>query len=133
MQLSNAVHEVISQEKWNEARQALLAREKELTRLRDELTQERRRLPWVAVNKSYEFATSAGMKTLSDLFDGKHQLVVYHFMFAPGWAEGCKVCSFLCDHIDATLAHLVRDLPGCQQGEVISTVTSTNSRMKPHA
>ncbi len=99
-------HEVVSQETWIEARKALLAKEKDATRRRDELSRERRELPWVKVDKRYSFDTPEGKKTLGELFDGRNQLLVYHFMLGPGWGEGCKSCSFLADHMDGSLVHL---------------------------
>lgn len=99
-------HEVVSREKWTDARKALLAKEKELTRERDELSRRRRELPWVKVDKTYVFEGPNGKETLSELFGGRNQLIVYHFMLGPGWGEGCKSCSFLADHIDGTLVHL---------------------------
>ncbi|WP_083198247.1 DUF899 domain-containing protein [Pararhizobium polonicum] len=97
---------VVSREEWLEARRALLATEKEETRLRDKIRAERLKLPWVKVDKTYTFDTPAGKKTLADLFDGRSQLMIYHFMFGPDWEAGCPGCSFLSDHIDGTLAHL---------------------------
>jgi predicted dithiol-disulfide oxidoreductase (DUF899 family) len=99
-------HETVSAESWAEARKALLAEEKALTRQRDDVSRRRRELPWVKVEKKYEFEGSKGKETLADLFDGRNQLIVYHFMLGPGWGEGCKSCSFLADHIDGTLVHL---------------------------
>jgi predicted dithiol-disulfide oxidoreductase (DUF899 family) len=99
-------HRVVSQAEWLAARKAHLAKEKELTRLRDRLSAERRELPWVKVEKDYVFETTEGKQSLADLFEGRSQLVVYHFMFGPGWKEGCVGCSFLADHLDGTLAHL---------------------------
>src|SRR5712691_1069372 len=93
-------HKVVSQEEWLTARRAHLAREKELTRLRDQLSAERRALPWVKVDKRYVFDGPHGNQTLADLFDGRSQLIVYHFMFGPGWEEGCPSCSLLADHFD---------------------------------
>ena len=107
--IMNAVpvsHEVVSREKWTEARTALLAKEKELTRQRDELSRQRRELPWVKVEKRYIFEGPNGKETLDELFGARSQLIVYHFMFGPGWQEGCKSCSFLADHIDGSLVHL---------------------------
>ena len=89
-----AEHIVVTKEEWTAARIRLLAREKELTRLRDDVSQERRDLPWVKVDKQYVFDGPNGKETLSDLFNGRTQLLVYHFMFDPGWSEGCKSCSF---------------------------------------
>jgi predicted dithiol-disulfide oxidoreductase (DUF899 family) len=99
-------HRIVSRDEWLKARTALLAKEKEMTRLRDRLSAERRALPWVKVDKTYLFDTPAGQQTLSDLFDGRSQLIVYHFMFGPDWAAGCPGCSFLADHIDGALPHL---------------------------
>ena len=97
---------VVSQDEWLAARKQLLIKEKELTRLRDQLSAERRELPWVKVQKPYVFDGPDGKETLADLFAGRSQLIVYHFMFAPGWEEGCRSCSFLADHIDGALVHL---------------------------
>jgi predicted dithiol-disulfide oxidoreductase (DUF899 family) len=99
-------HAVVSRQQWTEARRALLAREKEFTRQRDELSRQRRELPWEKVEKTYVFEGPNGSQTLAELFAGRSQLIVYHFMLGPGWAEGCKGCSFLADHFDGTLAHL---------------------------
>jgi predicted dithiol-disulfide oxidoreductase (DUF899 family) len=97
---------VVSREKWLAAREELLNKEKEFNRLRDQLSKERRELPWVKVDKEYVFDAPGGKETLSDLFDGKSQLIVYHFMFGPEWEEGCRSCSFVSDHIDGSIAHL---------------------------
>ncbi|WP_455270155.1 DUF899 domain-containing protein [Rhizobium herbae] len=97
---------VVSREEWLEARRALLATEKEETKLRDKIRAERERMPWVKVDKTYTFDTTDGKRTLADLFDGRSQLMIYHFMFGPDWEAGCPGCSFLADHIDGTLAHL---------------------------
>ncbi|GAB1580868.1 DUF899 domain-containing protein [Phyllobacterium phragmitis] len=99
-------HPVVSREEWLEARRALLAREKEMTRLRDKLNAERLALPWVKVEKNYVFDTVEGKKTLAELFDGRSQLIVNHFMLGPGWEAGCVGCSFGADHIDGALVHL---------------------------
>ena len=99
-------HKIVSQSEWTAQRKALLAREKELTRARDRLSAERRALPWVKVEKPYVFDTPAGKKTLAELFDGKNQLIVYHFMLGPGWVEGCPSCSYLADHFDGAIVHL---------------------------
>jgi predicted dithiol-disulfide oxidoreductase (DUF899 family) len=98
--------EVVSEAEWLVARKDLLAREKEFTRQRDALSLARRRLPWVKVDKKYVFEGASGKKTLSDLFDGRSQLIVYHFMLGPGWEEGCKSCSYLADHFDGANWHL---------------------------
>jgi predicted dithiol-disulfide oxidoreductase (DUF899 family) len=101
-------HRVVSTEEWLKERTALLAEEKEFTRRRDELSRRRRELPWVPVEKEYVFDGPRGKETLAALFEGRSQLVIYHFMFGPGWAEGCKSCSFLADHIDGSAIHLAQ-------------------------
>jgi len=101
-------HTIVSRDEWLEVRKAHLAREKEFTRLRDRLSAERRAMPWVKVDKAYVFDGSEGKVTLADLFDGRRQLIVYHFMFGPGWEEGCPSCSFLADHIDGAAVHLAQ-------------------------
>src|ERR1700722_6957234 len=88
-------HNIVSQEEWVAARKELLKMEKESTRLRDQLSAERRKLPWVKVTKNYVFDASGGKVTLADLFAGRNQLVIQHFMFGPDWQEGCPSCSFL--------------------------------------
>ena len=99
-------HKVVSQEAWLDSRLALLNDEKELTRLRDAVNQKRLALPWVKVEKDYVFNSVAGPKTLAELFDGRSQLLVQHFMFPSGWRQGCKSCSFMADHIDGMNKHL---------------------------
>jgi predicted dithiol-disulfide oxidoreductase (DUF899 family) len=99
-------HPVVSPETWLAARRELLRKEKELTRLNDALSEDRRALPWVKVDKTYAFDSTEGPKTLSDLFEGRSQLIVYHFMLGPGWKEGCDGCSFLSDHFDGANLHL---------------------------
>jgi predicted dithiol-disulfide oxidoreductase (DUF899 family) len=99
-------HPVVSQDEWLAARKALLLREKEATHLRDAINAERLALPWVKVEKEYLFDTSHGKKSLADLFAGRSQLVVYHFMLGPGWGAGCHGCSFIADHFDGALPHL---------------------------
>jgi predicted dithiol-disulfide oxidoreductase (DUF899 family) len=94
-------HKVVSRDEWIAARQELLIKEKEQTRLRDQLSTERRALPWVKVEKEYVFDAPEGKVTLADLFDGRSQLFVKHFMLGPGWKEGCVGCSFEVDHIEA--------------------------------
>jgi predicted dithiol-disulfide oxidoreductase (DUF899 family) len=96
----------VSQAEWVAARKDLLAKEKQFTRDRDALSAERRKMPWVKVDKEYVFDTPSGKQTLSDLFGGRSQLMVYHFMLGPGWEEGCKGCSFLADHFDGAVVHL---------------------------
>jgi predicted dithiol-disulfide oxidoreductase (DUF899 family) len=99
-------HKVVSREEWLEARRAHLASEKALTRHRDALSRERRELPWVKVEKRYVFDGPDGEETLADLFDGRSQLVVQHFMLGPGWKQGCVGCSFSADHVDGARPHL---------------------------
>jgi predicted dithiol-disulfide oxidoreductase (DUF899 family) len=99
-------HAIVSPEEWVVARKELLRKEKELSRLGDELSRQRRRLPWVKVEKPYLFEGPDGTETIADLFAGRAQLLVYHFMFAPGWEEGCVGCSFVADHLDAANLHL---------------------------
>ena len=99
-------HPVVTPEHWLEARKRLLAKEKQFTRLRDELSQARRELPWVRVTKEYRFDGPAGEETLAQLFAGRSQLVVYHFMFAPDWDAGCKSCSFWADNFERNVVHL---------------------------
>jgi len=99
-------HPVVSHEQWVAERRKLLAREKELTRLRDQVARERRALPWVRVDKRYTFDTAEGPRTLGDLFEGRRQLIVQHFMLGPGWEEGCRSCSFMADHTDGMNVHL---------------------------
>jgi hypothetical protein len=99
-------HQTVSENEWIKARKELLLKEKELTRLQDEISCLRRGLPWVKVGKSYIFDTPEGKQSLDQLFDGRSQLVVYHFMFAPGWSAGCVGCSFFADHIDGANIHL---------------------------
>ena len=99
-------HQIVSQEEWLARRKKLLSQEKEFTRLRDQLSAERRELPWVKVDKQYVFDGPDGKETLADLFDGRSQLIVYHFMFGPGWEQGCPSCSFVSDHIDGANWHL---------------------------
>jgi predicted dithiol-disulfide oxidoreductase (DUF899 family) len=100
------MHPIASRDEWLKARQALLEREKKLSRLQDEIAEERRALPWVPVDKPYAFDTTEGRKTLADLFAGRSQLYVYHFMFGPDWKQGCLGCSFLADHVDGANQHL---------------------------
>jgi len=99
-------HPVVSSDRWIAARKALLARERELTHLRDEIARERRALPWVRIEKRYVFDTRDGERTLAQLFDGRRQLLVQHFMFGPGWEQGCPSCSFMADHSDGMNVHL---------------------------
>jgi len=105
---NTANHSVVSRHQWVAERKKLLAREKELTRLSDQIASERRALPWVRVEKPYVFDTLAGPRTLADLFEGRRQLLVQHFMFAPGWEQGCKSCSYMADHNDGANIHLAQ-------------------------
>ncbi len=103
---STVNHPVVSRDQWVAERKTLLAREKELTRQRDQIARERRALPWVRIEKDYVFDAPEGRRTLADLFEGRRQLVVQHFMFAPGWEQGCPSCSFMADHIDGAKVHV---------------------------
>ena len=99
-------HKVVSRDEWLASRKEHLAKEKELTRLRDQLSQERRELPWVKVDKEYLFDGPNGKETLSELFEGRSQLIIYHFMYGPDWAEGCPSCSFWADNFNDSVVHL---------------------------
>jgi len=99
---------VVTREEWLTARREHLNKEKEFTRLRDDLSRQRRELPWVRVEKPYVFDGPEGKETLADLFGGKSQLIVYHFMLGPGWEQGCPSCSFVADHIDGSVIHLAQ-------------------------
>lgn len=99
-------HRIGTQEQWQAERDALLKEEKDLTRRGDELARRRRELPWVPVEKDYRFETEGGTKTLADLFDGRSQLLVYHFMFGPPYEAGCPVCSSIADTLDPQVVHL---------------------------
>jgi predicted dithiol-disulfide oxidoreductase (DUF899 family) len=99
-------HTIGTREEWEAAREALLRREKEHTRTADELARMRRELPWIAVEKEYRFETEEGARTLAELFDGRSQLVVYHFMFGPSYEAGCPVCSSTADGVNGVLSHL---------------------------
>lgn len=103
---SPATHRIVAREEWLAARKRLLAKEKELSRQRDALSAERRKLPMVRIEKQYVFEGPHGRRTLGDLFEGKRQLIVYHFMLDPAWDEGCPSCSFVVDHVAGTLVHL---------------------------
>ena len=98
--------EVVTEAEWLVARKDLLTREKEFTRQRDAFSAARRQLPMVRIDKEYVFEGPNGKETLADLFDGRSQLIVYHFMLGPGWGEGCKSCSYLADHFDGANRHL---------------------------
>jgi len=99
---------IASRAEWLAARKKLLAKEKEYTHMRDALAAERRALPWVRVDQNYVFDTPQGKKTLAELFDGRSQLAVYHFMFGPDWKEGCPSCSMAADGFDGVRAHLMQ-------------------------
>jgi predicted dithiol-disulfide oxidoreductase (DUF899 family) len=108
---SNSIkaHPVVSHEEWLSARTAFLAKEKEFTRQRDELSRQRRELPWEKVDKQYVFDGPSGKETLAELFENRSQLIVYHFMFAPDWDEGCPHCSFWADNFNGIGVHLWSD------------------------
>jgi len=99
-------HKVGTREEWLAARNELVEREKELTRRNDELAEKRRELPWVPIEKEYSFETDQGTKSLAELFDGRSQLLIYHFMFGPAYEAGCPVCSSIADNIDPNVTHL---------------------------
>src|SRR5215469_18364750 len=99
-------NQVVSRQEWLDARKRLLIKEKEYTRLGDQLSEERRRLPWARVEKEYIFDGPAGTETLAELFAGRSQLIVYHFMFGPDWDAGCPHCSFWADSFDRSIVHL---------------------------
>ena len=99
-------HKVVTQKEWLAARKRLLVKEKKFSKARDQLNKERRALPWVKIGKEYIFNSTEGKLTLAELFGGKSQLVTYHFMFGPGWGEGCEHCSFWADHYDGVNYHL---------------------------
>jgi predicted dithiol-disulfide oxidoreductase (DUF899 family) len=99
-------HRIVSKDEWLAARSALLKKEKEFTVLRDKLGQQQRDMPWVSVDKEYLFVGPNGKQTLSDLFDGRTQLIVYHFMYDPNWDAGCPSCSFWADNFNGIVVHL---------------------------
>ena len=101
-------HRVVSRGEWLAERKKLLAHEKELTRLGDQVAHERRALPWVHIDKTYTFDTPLGRRALADLFNGRRQLLVQHLMLAPGWEQACKNCSYMADHTDAAIVHLAQ-------------------------
>src|SRR5215510_8755533 len=101
-------HRVVSRDEWVAERKTLLVREKELTRLRDQVARERRALPWARIDKTYVFDTAEGRRTLAEMFDGRRQLLVQHFMLAPGWEAGCPSCSYMADHHDGAAPHLAQ-------------------------
>jgi predicted dithiol-disulfide oxidoreductase (DUF899 family) len=102
-------HDIVSQDQWIAARRALLAEEKAWTHERDRLSEKRRAMPWMKVEKNYAFEGTGGQVTLSDLFDGRSQLIVYHFMFGPEWEQGCPGCSLLSDQVDGARQHFEHD------------------------
>jgi predicted dithiol-disulfide oxidoreductase (DUF899 family) len=101
-------HRIVSRNEWLAARKAHLAAEKEFTRARDQLSRQRRELPWVKVDQTYVFDGRDGKQSLAELFAGRSQLIVYHFMFGPGWERGCPSCSYLADHFDGAVIHLAQ-------------------------
>jgi len=101
-------HKVVSHDEWIAARKTHLAEEKAFSRARDALARKRRELPWEKVQKNYAFDTAQGKQSLADLFGGKTQLIIYHFMLGPGWEAGCPSCSFLADHFDGAVVHLAQ-------------------------
>ena len=114
MNIAAKEHQIVSNEQWVARRKVLLAEEKTWTRERDRLAAKRRELPWVRIEKEYKFAGAGGPVTLAELFDGRSQLIVYHFMFGPEWKAGCPTCSFLADHVDGARQHFEhRDVSFC--------------------
>lgn len=105
-QIADTTHRIVSRDEWLAERRTLLKREKEMTRLKDKIAAERRALPWVRVDKAYAFDAPGGRRTLAELFGGRRQLLVQHFMLAPGWEAGCPSCSFMADHTDGMTVHL---------------------------
>jgi len=105
-EMNTVNHAVVSRDRWIAERKALLAHERELTHLRDQIARERRALPWERIDKNYVFDTTEGPGTLADLFEGRRQLLVQHFMLGPGWEQGCPSCSFMADHTDGMTVHL---------------------------
>ncbi len=105
-EVKTANHPVVSRDRWITERKALLVHERELTHLRDQIARERRALPWVRVEKNYVFDGPEGKRSLADLFEGRRQLLVQHFMLGPGWEQGCPSCSFMADHTDGMTVHL---------------------------
>jgi predicted dithiol-disulfide oxidoreductase (DUF899 family) len=103
---NTTAHPVVSRDRWVAERKTLLTREKELTRLQDQIAEQRRALPWVRIDKHYVFETPEGPRALADLFAGRRQLIVQHFMLGPGWAQGCPSCSYMADHTDGMNVHL---------------------------
>jgi predicted dithiol-disulfide oxidoreductase (DUF899 family) len=99
-------HNIVSKEEWINARKELLKKEKEFTAMRDQLGQQRHNLPWVAINKKYAFEGRNGKQYLSELFGGRSQLIVYHFIFDPSWEAGCPSCSFWADNFNGIIVHL---------------------------
>src|SRR5580698_1563637 len=125
---------VVSQTEWLAARKELLVKEKEFTRLRDELSRQRRNLPWEKVEKQYIFDGPNGKVSLADLFDGRNQLIIYHFMLGPDWKEGCPSCSYLMDHLDGAIGHLkARDVTFALVSRApLATIESFKKRMGWH-
>ncbi|MCH6255384.1 thioredoxin family protein [Puniceicoccaceae bacterium K14] len=123
---STTDQKIATREEWLIARKKHLENEKKFTRLRDELSQERRELPWVEVSESYTFETDNGSQTLVELFEGKSQLIVYHFMFGPGWGEGCKSCSCIADGFESAIKHL-----GGRDTTLVSVSRAPLSELKP--
>ena len=124
-------HKVGTREEWHRAREELLHQEKELTRRGDELARQRRELPWVRVDKEYRFETDDGTKTLAELFDGRSQLLVYHFMFGPKYSAGCPTCSAGADTFDGAVPHLnARDVTFlCVSGTPLESLQAYKRRM----
>jgi len=127
-------HQVVSKEEWMRACRDFLVKEKELSRMSDEVARQRRELPWTRVEKPYTFDGPQGKLSLADLFGGRSQLAVYHFMLGPTWTEGCKGCSYVTDHMEGTLPHLgARDLSLVLVSRApLSTIGAFKKRMGWH-
>ena len=124
-------HRIGTQEEWQAERAELLKEEKELTRRGDELARKRRELPWVPVEKDYRFETEGGEKSLAELFDGRSQLVIYHFMFGPSWTGGCPVCSSIADTLDPQVVLSCSDKPTASSARDLSPKSSKRTILPP--
>jgi predicted dithiol-disulfide oxidoreductase (DUF899 family) len=131
MQTTMTTHPIVSRDEWQAARAALLEREKAHTRLGDELARQRRELPWIRIDKEYTLRTAAGPQTLAQLFEGRSQLLIYHFMFGPSYADGCPVNSSIADAFDSLIPHLkARDVSLiCVSGAPIEKLLAYRERM----
>ena len=131
MKQNSTDHPVVSQEAWLKASRTFLKQEKELTRQKDLLAAQRRKLPWVKIDKDYVFDAPKGKVGLAELFEGRSQLIVYHFMLGPGWGEGCVACAFVADHLAPSVPHLkAMDISFCAISKApISEIAPFKKRM----